>query len=66
MLHDVNEIVFGITDRRRANSWRQLLVVPDDGYALVAELVGRALKVVDSEGEELVPFRQQMVWGIGA
>ena len=58
MLHDVNEIVLDITDRRRTNSWRQLLVAPDDRYALVAELVGRALKVLDSEGEELVPFRQ--------
>jgi hypothetical protein len=58
VLHDVNEIVLDITDRRRTNSWRQLLVAPDDAYALVAELVGCALKVLDSEGEELVPFGQ--------
>src|SRR5882757_9898501 len=66
VLHDVDEIVLDITDRRRTNSWRQLLVAPDDRYAPVAELVGCALKVLHSEGEEFVPFGQQMMWGIGA
>jgi len=66
VLHDVDEIVLDITDRRRTYSWRQLLVAPDDRYALIAQLIGRELKVLDSKGEEFVPFRQQMMWGIGA
>ena len=65
VLHDVNEIVLDITDRRRTNSWRQLLVAPEDQYALVAQLIGRARQVLDGEDEELVSFRQQMMWGIG-
>jgi hypothetical protein len=50
---------------RPALPWRQLLVAPDDRYALIAELIGRALEVIDGEDEELVSGGQQMIWGIG-
>jgi hypothetical protein len=65
VLHDVDEIVLDITDRRRTNSWRQLLVAPDDRYALIAQLIGRARQVLDGEDEELVSGWKQMMWRIG-